>query len=31
LLHQMNLVLPQQPPPRITMAASPEPVPQLKM
>jgi transposase len=31
LLHQMNLVLPQQPPPRITTAVSPVPVPQLKM
>jgi hypothetical protein len=31
LLHQMNLVLPQQPPPRITIAASPVPSPQLKM
>ena len=31
LLHQMNLVLPQQSPPRITTAASPAPIPQLKM
>jgi len=31
LLHQLNLVLPQQPPPRITTAASPVPAPQLKM
>ena len=31
LLHHLNLVLPQQPPPRITMAASTVPSPQLKM
>ena len=31
LLHQLNLVLPQQPPPRITAAASSAPFPQLKM
>ena len=31
LLHQLNLVLPQQPPPRITCAASSAPFPQLKM
>ena len=31
LLHQLNLVLPQQPPPRITTAASSAPFPQLKM
>jgi len=31
LLHHLNLVLPQQPPPRITAAASPAPFPQLKM
>lgn len=31
LLHQMNLVLPQQPPPRITTAASAAPIPRLKM
>jgi transposase len=31
LLHQLNFVLPQQPPPRITTAASPVPLPQLQM
>jgi transposase len=31
LLHHLNLVLPQQPPPRITTSASPAPFPQLKM
>jgi transposase len=31
LLHQLNLVLPQQSPPRITTAASSAPFPQLKM
>src|SRR6201997_1739188 len=31
LLHQLNLVLPQQPPPRITAAGSSAPFPQLKM
>jgi transposase len=31
LLHQLNLVLPQQPPPRITTAISPAAFPQLKM
>jgi transposase len=31
LLHHLNLVLPKQPPPRITTAASPVPLPQLKM
>jgi transposase len=31
LLHQLKLVLPQQPPPRITTAASSSPSPQLKM
>ena len=31
LLHHLNLVLPQQPPPRITTAASATPFPQLKM
>jgi transposase len=31
LLHHLNLVLPQQPPPRITTAASSIPFPQLKM
>jgi len=31
LLHHLNLVLPQQPPPRITTAAPSIPVPQLKM
>ncbi|HEY6370986.1 MAG TPA: IS1634 family transposase [Candidatus Sulfotelmatobacter sp.] len=31
LLHHLNLVLPQQPPPRITTSASPPPFPQLKM
>jgi transposase len=31
LLHHLNLVLPQQPPPRITTPASPAPFPQLKM
>jgi transposase len=31
LLHHLNLVLPQQPPPRITTAASSAPFPQLKM
>jgi transposase len=31
LLHHLNLVLPQQPPPRITAAASSLPFPQLKM
>ena len=31
LLHHLKLVLPQQPPPRITAAASPTSVPQLKM
>jgi transposase len=31
LLHQLHLVLPQQPPPRITAAASSEPFPPLKM
>jgi transposase len=31
LLHHLNLVLPQQPPPRITTPASTEPCPQLKM
>jgi transposase len=31
LLHQLNLVLPQQPPPRITTAASSAPFPQLTM
>jgi hypothetical protein len=31
LLHQLKLVLPQQPPPRITTPASSGPLPQLKM
>jgi len=31
LLHQLKFVLPQQPPPRITPAASPAPLPPLKM
>jgi len=31
LLHQLNLVLPKQPPPRITTAASSSPFPQLQM
>ena len=31
LLHHLNLVLPQQPPPRITTLASTDPFPQLKM
>jgi transposase len=31
LLHHLNLVLPKQPPPRITTAASPVSLPQLKM
>src|SRR5580658_6880715 len=31
LLHHLGLVLPQQPPPRITTSASPVPFPQLKM
>jgi len=31
LLHHLGLVLPQQPPPRITTSASPVPLPQLKM
>jgi transposase len=31
LLHHLNLVLPQQPPPRITTSASTAPLPQLKM
>jgi hypothetical protein len=31
LLHKLNLVLPQQPPPRITAAASSAPFLQLKM
>jgi len=31
LLHHLNLVLPQQPPPRITTSASSAPFPQLKM
>jgi transposase len=31
LLHHLNLVLPQQPPPRITTPASTDPCPQLKM
>ncbi len=31
LLHQLNLILPQQPPPRITTPASSVPFPQLKM
>ena len=31
LLHQLNLVLPQQPPPRITTPASSDPLPRLKM
>jgi transposase len=31
LLHHLSLVLPQQPPPRITIAASSAPFPQLKM
>jgi transposase len=31
LLHQLKLVLPQQPPPRITTAASSTPAPQLRM
>ncbi len=31
LLHHLNLVLPQQPPPRITTSASPTPFPQLQM
>jgi transposase len=31
LLHQLNLILPQQPPPRISSAASSDPLPQLKM
>jgi transposase len=31
LLHHLNLVLPQQPPPRITTSASSTPFPQLKM
>jgi hypothetical protein len=31
LLHHLSLVLPQQPPPRITTSASPAPFAQLKM
>jgi transposase len=31
LLHQLNLVLPQQPPPKITTRTSSDPIPQLKM
>ena len=31
LLHQLSLVLPQQPPPRITTPASSDPLPRLKM
>jgi hypothetical protein len=31
LLHHLNLVLPQQPPPRITAPAPTVPIPQLKM
>ena len=31
LLHQLKLVLPQQPPPRITNTAAPTPIPQLQM
>jgi transposase len=31
MLHQLNLLLPQQPPPRITAAVSSDPFPQLKM
>jgi transposase len=31
LLHQLNLILPQQPPPRISSAASSDPLPRLKM
>ena len=31
LLHHLSLVLPQQPPPRITTSASSVPFPQLKM
>lgn len=31
LLHHLNLVLPQQPPPRITTSSSSDPFPQLKM
>lgn len=31
LLHQLNLMLPQQPPPKITTRASPDRLPQLKM
>ena len=31
LLHHLSLVLPQQPPPRITTSASPVPFPQIKM
>ena len=31
LLHHLNLILPQQPPPRITTSAPPVPFPQLKM
>jgi hypothetical protein len=31
LLHHLDLVLPQQPPPRITTAASSTPFPKLKM
>jgi transposase len=31
LLHHLSLVLPQQPPPRITTSASSDPLPQLKM
>jgi len=31
LLHHLSLVLPQQPPPRITSSASSAPLPQLKM
>ena len=31
MLHQLNLILPQQPPPYITAGASSAPFPQLKM
>ena len=31
VLHQLNLVLPQQPPPKITTRAASHPIPQLKM